>query len=94
MNTRGFSFSYIQFYHFLIQRDVCIYSLAQCHQSGMDHFPVQTRPIHKKGESSIGVSCPVYTSPGGTSVSGTASILSDGGDLGGNVGISVHIPLP
>ena len=49
MNTRDFSFSYIQFYHFLIQRDVCIYSLAQCHQSGVDYVPVQTRPIHKKG---------------------------------------------
>jgi hypothetical protein len=45
-------------------------------------------------DSSNTVSCPVYTSPSGVSVSGTGTVASQGGDFGGGMGVSVNIPFP
>ena len=47
------------------------------------------------GDSTAGVSCPVYTSSSGITVSGTASGTYTGdGQLGGSAGVSVNIPFP
>lgn len=45
------------------------------------------------GDSTATASCPIYTSSGGVTVSGTGSVgVSGTGEGGGGVGIGVKIP--
>lgn len=46
------------------------------------------------GDSTISATCPVYTSPSGVSVSGTASVTvpASGGQVDHGIGVSVNIP--
>ncbi|CAF1448684.1 unnamed protein product [Adineta ricciae] len=47
------------------------------------------------GDSTASISCPIYTSSSGITVSGTGSATYSGdGQVGGGAGVSVTIPFP